>query len=301
MIYVNDLRSDNCNARTSLPMQKSLHFSAIRKSGALVLFVAALLGGLTPAWGAEGDASPWSESGDAKVRLVRGGGLQDGAYRTAVEIRLAPGWLTYWREPGDAGVPPVFSFAGSDNLDTAKVGFPAPDRIVEAGAEAFGYRTGVDLALTVTPKDPRRPVRLDMSLDYAICAQICVPAKAHAVLELMPGAPSEFEPQVAAAFAALPRPLAAGKTAPYSLEAEPGAAHPSWRLSWTDPARAPADVFVEAPEGWYVTSRPTAGAPAGFTLAAVERPKDAAAVDIRLTTRGAAGSQEFFLHLDMPK
>ena len=46
-----------------------------------------------------------------------------------IEIALEPGWYTYWRNPGEAGVPPVFDFSGSENVASVDVMYPAPDAL----------------------------------------------------------------------------------------------------------------------------------------------------------------------------
>ena len=58
-------------------------------------------------------------------------------------IELAPGAITYWRNPGDAGLPPTLSFEGSSNLAQARTSFPAPRRLPEGSGEAFGYDGGL--------------------------------------------------------------------------------------------------------------------------------------------------------------
>src|SRR2546429_8793312 len=65
------------------------------------------------------DASPWDGSDRAAVRLIAGAARTEGGatvYRAGVEIRLAPGWKTYWRYPGDSGIPPRFDFSKSRNV-----------------------------------------------------------------------------------------------------------------------------------------------------------------------------------------
>src|SRR6185295_19860556 len=54
--------------------------------------------------------SPWVEAGRAEVRLLADTG-SDKNIRAGVEIKLQPGWKTYWRYPGDAGVPPRFDWS----------------------------------------------------------------------------------------------------------------------------------------------------------------------------------------------
>src|SRR5271165_751424 len=80
------------------------------------------------------DASAWDGDARSAVRLIAG--AADGAtLRAGVEIRLAPGWKTYWRYPGDSGVPPRFDFAGSTNVQQATVQWPTPHRFADSGGQ----------------------------------------------------------------------------------------------------------------------------------------------------------------------
>src|SRR6516225_8151596 len=79
-------------------------------------------------------ASLWSEGLGARMRLVRGapiGGAE--AFAAGVEIALAPGFRTYWRMPGSAGVPPIFDWSASQNLGSVTPDWPAPRRLEEEG------------------------------------------------------------------------------------------------------------------------------------------------------------------------
>ncbi len=62
------------------------------------------------------DGSPWDGDAHAQVRLIAGARSSDSTLRAGIEIKLAPGWKTYWRYPGDSGVPPHFDFAASQNV-----------------------------------------------------------------------------------------------------------------------------------------------------------------------------------------
>ena len=101
------------------------------------------LGALTvPAASAEEFSTQWAASAKSQARLVA---ADEGL--AGFEIRLAPGAITYWRDPGDAGAPPAFDFSGSDNVAKVEPVFPAPERIAESdGSEAFGYQSGSNLA-----------------------------------------------------------------------------------------------------------------------------------------------------------
>src|SRR5580700_5324870 len=102
------------------------------------------------------DASPWDKQPHAQARLLAGTMMKsaDATYlRAGVEIRLDPGWKTYWREPGDSGVPPTLDFSGSQNVNSVKVLWPAPERFPDgAGGNSIGYVGHIVLPLQISPK-----------------------------------------------------------------------------------------------------------------------------------------------------
>jgi DsbC/DsbD-like thiol-disulfide interchange protein len=208
--------------------------------------------------------------------------------------------LTYWRQPGDAGVPPIFSFEGSDNLATAEVLYPAPTRIREDEGEAFGYRDKVVFPLHVTPRDKTRPVVLNLTVDYAVCERICIPVKSHAAISLPPAAGDSQDAAIAAAEARVPQRLSAEEvTGKLALVTEKNAGNPAWHVSWKGASPA-TDLFAEAPEGWFFETKKTA-LPNEFRIIAVETPsKDGAMpVPITLTLTAAQQNFEFTLPLDV--
>ena len=124
------------------------------------------------------DASAWSRDTRSSMRLIAGSSPPASPHlRAGIEIELAPGWKTYWRYPGDSGVPPRFDFAGSDNVRAAKVLWPAPRVFNDEGGTVIGYKDKVIFPLEVTPLDPAKPVTLRLKLDYAVCEKLCVPAE----------------------------------------------------------------------------------------------------------------------------
>ena len=162
-----------------------------------------------PAAAADPFASDWANNLKSSARLIAGA-PSGGGFEAGVEIKLAPGAITYWRNPGDSGLPPTLSFEGSTNLAQARVSFPAPRRIAEAGGgEAFGYDRALVLPIEVDPIEPAKPVTLSLKLNYAVCEQICVPAQASLSLAL-PGADapaSPYAPAIAKARQETPRPV----------------------------------------------------------------------------------------------
>jgi DsbC/DsbD-like thiol-disulfide interchange protein len=239
----------------------------------------------TPALAAGAFDSDWSVSAKSQARLIAD------AQGAGFEIALAPGAITYWRDPGEAGVPPTFDFSGSVNLSKAEVEYPAPERIAEAdGSTAFGYRANVILPIRITPADPAKPVRLSARVDYAVCDKLCVPAKATAELTLDGKGASPYAADLAAARARAPI-----KVAPAGLGAvvsTTGAK--SWRLCLKAP---PGDLFVEAPEGFWVQPKREADGRC-YALSLQQAPDGAKPpIEVRVTIESASGARETRLTL----
>ena len=256
------------------------------------LVLAAALAGLAAP--AQAGASGWVKGAKSAVRLVSAGGLAAGAYRAGLEIRLAPATLTYWRTPGDAGAPPVFDFAASDNLASAEPVFPAPRRIPEAGGEAFGYDSDVVLPMRVRPKDAAKPVRLRLKLDYAACEKICIPEQAALDIDLDPAAAASPEAALIAGFEARAPKGWAGE-APH-LTPVAGAAKPTWRVGRPFAPPADGDLFAEGPEGSFLDTKRDGD---GFLVTLAQPPLDLKApLDIRLTRVAPDGAHDVALRLD---
>lgn len=113
----------------------------------------------------------------SEVRLLEGE-FRDGMWSAGIEIELAEGWKTYWRMPGESGVPPEFDWSGSSNLAEVELRWPAPRRYHDEAGETIGYAGRVVFPLRVRPVDGARPVELALDLEYAVCKDICVPARA---------------------------------------------------------------------------------------------------------------------------
>jgi len=88
---------------------------------------------------------------------------------------MDPGWKTYWRNPGDSGVPPSFDWAGSKNLKHAELVYPAPHRFADAGGTAIGYDDQVVFPLKLTPERASEPIELKLVFAYGLCKDLCIP------------------------------------------------------------------------------------------------------------------------------
>jgi DsbC/DsbD-like thiol-disulfide interchange protein len=118
-----------------------------------------------------------------RVSLI-GDGFDGRSWQTGVLIELEPGWKTYWRMPGEAGIPPEFTWASSAPAEI-KVSFPVPARYADLSGETVGYETAALFPVKVTPETA---TELDLSLNifFAVCKDICIPATASAAIALGP-------------------------------------------------------------------------------------------------------------------
>jgi len=151
---------------------------------------ALVLGGLllAPQSGLAG-AGPWVEEQQARLRLVSAVDSLAGAeVDLGIEFDLQPGWKIYWRSPGDAGLPPVVDWSGSENLKEAVIGWPVPHRFSLFGLETFGYGDQVILPVQARLERPGEALALMAKVDYLVCEEICIPYNAELRLDLAAGA-----------------------------------------------------------------------------------------------------------------
>jgi DsbC/DsbD-like thiol-disulfide interchange protein len=274
-------------------------------------FVTAGLIGLCAAPAAQAqDASAWDVETHAATRLIAGALIKsaDAAWlRAGVEIRLDPGWKTYWREPGDSGVPPTLDFSGSENVKSVTVLWPAPERFPDgAGGHSIGYLTHVILPLRVLPKDAASPSSVHLKLAYAICANLCVPAEADLKLALTGDGAGESA--LVREELHVPRRVAlgAGKDLVVrSVHRVPGGEHERVDVEVAAPPGAPVDLFVEGPTpDWALPlPEPSGSGEAGtrhFTFQLEGMPPGAHAEGAMLTFTAVSGDNaiEVATHLD---
>ncbi len=227
-------------------------------------------------------ASPWSKDQRSAVRIVAGGSdANGGIYRAGLDVELASGFKTYWRSPGDSGVPPVFDWSRSDNVADVTVHWPAPVRFADGGGFSVGYVGNVLLPLAVAPRDSNRPVRLALDLRYAVCKDICIPARATIDLALPRAGSAMTDAMIAAATARVPVPaMPNGPTNGIvvgSVMARESDGSAELAIALATLPGSVTDVFVEGPEPWLFGQPRFEPDATGGTLARIpvdERPKD---------------------------
>lgn len=111
------------------------------------------------------------------LEVLPGWRSADGTHIAALKVELAPGWKTYWRAPGDAGIPPMIDWSGSDNLSAMLPAWPTPSVFSQNGMNSVGYKEDLILPIVLTPRDGSQPISLKGTLQIGICKDICVPAE----------------------------------------------------------------------------------------------------------------------------
>lgn len=162
------------------------------------------------------DASPWQDDSHSSMRLLAGS-RSGPVMLGGISLKLQPGWHTYWRNPGDSGVPPRFDFSKSDNVEAVTVLWPAPAAFEDgAGGESLGYLQKVILPLRIVAKNPDKPLVLRATVNYAVCERLCVPVEANAELAFTSVASTE-DGALLAALDTVPKPATIGDPTPVTI------------------------------------------------------------------------------------
>ncbi len=257
-----------------------------RQSWPLVGFVLAFIMVLLAPAAAWAAASPWVGDARGAARLITATEATGSANRldAALQLRLAPGWHTYWRTPGDAGFPATIDWSGSENVAKAEIAWPAPSRLTIEGLENYVYVNQAVLPLTLTVMRPGEPVRLRAAVDYASCDTICIPYHATLSLDLPAGLATPGPEASLIARAAVAVPGALGQVGLRLASATVSDAVQGRTLavqvaSEAGPLRAP-DLFVEGTPFNLPAPRVTLGAAGRTATLAVLLPPDAAGMAV---------------------
>ena len=192
------------------------------------------------------DASPWQRDAHSAVRLLAGS-RSGTVLLGGVAIQLQPGWKTYWRTPGDSGVPPRFDFSKSDNIEAVTVLWPAPKKFDDgAGGTALGYKQQVVLPLRIVAKNADKPVTLRANISYAVCDKLCIPVEAHAELAFASVASTE-DGNLSDALNTVPKPANIGDPSPLTIRDVKREGKNNVLVDVTAPEGKEVSLFVEGP------------------------------------------------------
>ncbi|TAZ77253.1 protein-disulfide reductase DsbD domain-containing protein [Rhizobium ruizarguesonis] len=153
------------------------------------------------------EMSAWAENDGGRMRLVALAPDAAGKIRAALQIEPKPGWITYWKEPGNSGIPPQITITPESGVSLDAIAYPVPKHFFKGGIEDIAYDAPVTLPLSLTAAG-KGPVAIDASAFIGICKDICIPFQANFQLKLGPAMQShpEEEAILQAADASLPKP-----------------------------------------------------------------------------------------------
>lgn len=143
-------------------------------------------------------------SGIVSAELMPGWRTPSGTHMAALRLRLADRWKTYWRAPGEAGIPPAFDWSGSENLRSVAYHWPEPHVFDLNGLRTVGYTQELVLPIEITPEHPGQPIRIAAEVELGVCKDICVPVSLRLDSVLANG--GKPDPAIRAALADVPRP-----------------------------------------------------------------------------------------------
>ena len=225
--------------------------SRFTRIGAFFALVAMVV--LAPSFAVRAASSNWTGDQRASSRIVTAtNGVQGNVLQIGVEFRYPKGWHGYWRTPGDAGIAPIFDWSASRNVASASVSWPAPSRLVISGLQNSVYTGDFILPVSLKLDRPHEATRIALALDYAACANVCVPEHSELTITLPPGTdePSNEAGDIAAAARLVPQaPTGAGIDVVRSA-LEPNASGRRLNVelrSQGTPFQSP-DLFVEGAE-----------------------------------------------------
>src|SRR5262249_16897615 len=193
---------------------------SLRITLAALACVFLLLGASRPSMGA-------SESPRVQVELLSEvAAVAPGQpFWVALRQRIAPGWHTYWMNPGDSGEPPKIKWDLPRGSRAEEFAWPFPERIPVGPAMTYGYSGEVVLPLAMMPPanlPPGKAVTLRGRASWLVCEKICIPEEAPIALTLpvAAGAP-RLDPRGAALIEAARRNVPPPSPWPASFVATP--------------------------------------------------------------------------------
>ena len=250
------------------------------------------------------DSSPWQKDGHSAVRLLAGS--RSGAVLLGgIAFQLQPGWKTYWRTPGNSGVPPRFDFSKSENVEAVTVLWPAPLKFDDgAGGVSLGYHDQTVLPLRIVPKNVDKPVMLRAAINYAVCEKICIPVDASAELAFNSVASTE-DSALFAALDTVPKPANVGDPTPLTIRDVKRDGKSTVLVDVAVPDARDVNLFVEGPTpDWGLpVPKPVEHSPPGvkrfaFALDGVPPGVSPEGAALKFTLVGGDRAYEFNINLD---
>ncbi|MDJ0826376.1 MAG: protein-disulfide reductase DsbD family protein [Rhodobacter sp.] len=138
----------------------------------------------------------------AEFSILPGWRTESGTHLSALRVQLAPGWKTYWRAPGEAGIPPRFDWSGSRNISAVAFHWPVPEVFYQNGMRTVGYEHELVLPMELTPTRNGEAISVRAEVEIGVCQDICMPMSVRVTAELDPA--GQRDSRIRGAMAARP-------------------------------------------------------------------------------------------------
>jgi DsbC/DsbD-like thiol-disulfide interchange protein len=228
--------------------------SLSHRSFITIIFTAALLLGF---YSAHAEMSDWAENEGGRMRLIALPAMTDGTMRAALQIEPKPGWITYWREPGNSGISPQITIAPESGVTLDRIAYPVPKHLSDGTINDLAYDAPVTLPIFLSAKKGT-PADLNAKAFIGICKDICIPFQSEFSLKFASAGQShpEEEAILRAAEATLPEaPSAKFNVKAHSISQD--MKHLSLQIILPETADTAPETIVTGPSGHAFTKQLT--------------------------------------------
>lgn len=201
-----------------------------------------------------------------QIDVLDGGTTAKGTYLGAIRLTLSEGWKTYWRAPGDTGIPPSFSWRGSDNVGHMTMTWPTPEVFDSNGSQTIGYSRQLVLPVEITPSVDGKKVRLKGHIEFGLCSDVCIPASLEFDRNIDPT--SARNPVIAAALAQRPYSAREAKVSKATCSLSPTETGIQVQTNITMPSAGGDEIVVIEPGDPQIWAGETRTSRKGNTLSA---------------------------------
>ena len=127
---------------------------------------------------ARADITDWARSEGGQMRVASLAVDANGVVRGVLQIEPKDGWITYWREPGEAGIPPQITPDPTSGAMLTAMAYPVPKLIENGDITDIGYDHAVNLPFQLKVTDPAAGGKIDLTAFIGVCQNICIPFEA---------------------------------------------------------------------------------------------------------------------------
>lgn len=193
--------------------------------------------------------SEWATSEGGRMRIVSLPADPSGKIEAVLQIELKPDWITYWREPGEAGIPPQLKPDPTSGVTLASMAFPVPKLIKNDDITDIGYDQPVNFPFTLHSSAGHDADVVKLTAFIGVCLNICIPFEAGFEIDRRAQATQEELAFIEASKASLPEaPTDDFKVVNFHIT--PDKTLLGVELHLPEGAPKEADIYVAGPSGY---------------------------------------------------